>query len=142
MKKIFLFITLTVLFVSCKEEVKQEKKKVEEVAPIIELEEDLVEIKDNIYTEFYPGKKAIKFRGEQDEKGLRNGVWLFYSEKGEELSMTNYEHGIKEGHSMVKYPNGAIHYTGEYKNDKPIGIWKTYDATGKLSSTKDYDKIK
>jgi antitoxin component YwqK of YwqJK toxin-antitoxin module len=142
MKKIFFFITLTVLFVSCKEEDKQEKKKVEVVAPIIEMEEDLVEIKDNIYTEFYPGKKAIKFRGEQDEKGLRNGVWLFYSEKGEELSMTNYEHGIKEGHSMVKYPNGAIHYIGEYKNDKPVGIWKTYDATGKLSSTKDYDKIK
>lgn len=142
MKKIFIFITLIVPFVSCKEEVKQEKKKVEEVAPIIELEEDLIEIKDNIYTEYYPGKKAIKFRGEQDEKGLRNGVWLFYSEKGEELSMTNYEHGIKEGHSMVKYPNGAIHYTGEYKEDKPIGVWKTYDPSGKLSSTKDYDKIK
>ena len=97
---------------------------------------------DNIFTEYYPGKKAIKFRGEQDEEGRRNGVWLYYSENGEELSMTNYEHGIKEGHTMVKYPNGAIHYTGEYTNDQPSGVWKTYDAMGKLTSTKDYNKSK
>lgn len=144
MKKAFLFITLTALVISCSE-TKEETKKTEtptEAPPIIQMEEDLIEVKDNIFTEYYPGKKAIKFRGEQDEEGRRNGVWLYYSENGEELSMTNYEHGIKEGHTMVKYPNGAIHYTGEYTNDRPSGVWKTYDAMGKLTSTKDYSKSK
>ncbi len=55
--------------------------------------------------------------------------------------MTNYEHGVRQGHSIVKYPTGAIHYTGTYTNDKPSGLWKTYDAQGKLVNTKDYDKI-
>lgn len=140
MKKIFFFITLTTLLASCSET--KEEKKVEEKAPAIVMEEDLVEIKNGVYTEYYPGKKAIKFRGDQDDDGFRNGLWIFYSEKGDELSSTNYEHGVKEGYTMVKYPNGAIHYTGEYKNDKPVGIWKTYDATGKLASTKDYGQIK
>lgn len=144
MKKLFFFIALTTLAASCSETKKEDKseKKVEEKAPTIEMEEDLIEIKDGVYTEYYPGKKAVKFRGEQDKDGFRDGVWHFYSEQGEELSMTNYEHGIKEGHSIVKYPNGAIHYTGEYKKDKPIGIWKTYDVSGKLASTKDYGKSK
>lgn len=143
MKKVILFITLSALVVSCSE-TKEETNKTEapalEAPPIIQMEEDLTEVKDNIFTEYYPGKKAVKFRGEQDKEGRRNGVWLYYSENGEELSMTNYEHGVKNGHTMVKYPNGAIHYTGEYTNDQPSGVWKTYDAMGKLTSTKDYSK--
>ena len=145
MKTIFIYALIGFgLLTSCKDapvEVTKDKKD-KEAAPSIQLEEDLVEIKGNIYTEYYPGKKAVKFRGEQDKDGFRNGVWLYYSEEGEELSMTNYEHGIKEGHSIVKYPNGSIHYTGTYKNDKPVGIWKTYDVSGKLATTKDYDKTK
>lgn len=140
MKTKFLFIALITLFATCSEPKEQSKKveKTPETSSPIEMEEDLVEIKDNIFTEYYPGKKAIKFRGEQDKDGFRHGIWLYYSEKGEELSMTNYEHGVKEGHSIVKYPNGAIHYTGEYKKDKPVGLWKTYDISGKIVSTKDY----
>ena len=144
MKTILTYLLAFGLLASCtdKSAEKAPEKKEKESAPSIQLEEDLIEIKGNVYTEYYPGKKAIKFQGEQDNDGFRHGVWLYYSEKGEELSMTNYEHGIKEGHSIVKYPNGAIHYTGAYKNDKPVGIWKTYDVSGKIATTKDYDKTK
>ena len=55
--------------------------------------------------------------------------------------MTNYENGVKQGHSIVKYPNGGIHYKGEYKDDKPVGVWKTYDNAGKILSVKDYDQV-
>lgn len=44
----------------------------------------------------------------------------------------------KEGFSLVKYPNGRIHYRGEYQNDKMIGLWSTYDEKGNLITEKDY----
>ena len=100
--------------------------------------EDLVEIKDGIYTEWYPGKKQIKYRGGQDEKNLRHGVWTFFSENGKELSVTVYEHGSREGFTVVKYPTGVIHYRGEYKNDKTVGVWTTYDEKGKVINETDF----
>lgn len=141
MKKILLFIALTTLLISCKDDEKAPTEKKDKSENVIE-EENLVEIKDGVFTEYYPGKKVIKFQGRQDKDGYRDGVWLFYSEAGLELSMTNYEHGVKQGFSIVKYPNGGIHYTGEYKNDKPVGVWKTYDNAGKMASTKDYGQPK
>ena len=45
-------------------------------------EEVLYEIKDGKFTEWYPGKKQVKFEGNVDVKGDREGKWTFYSEKG------------------------------------------------------------
>ena len=45
-------------------------------------DEVLYEIKDGRFTEWYPGKKRVKFEGEVDIKGNREGKWLFYSDKG------------------------------------------------------------
>jgi antitoxin component YwqK of YwqJK toxin-antitoxin module len=73
-----------------------------------------------------------------DKKGKRDGKWSFYSEKGTELSFTLFEHGIKQGFTVVKYPNGVIRYRGEYKNDEIVGVWTTYDPKGKMISEKDY----
>ncbi len=112
-------------------------KKVEDSAEKSKTEK-LTEIKNGRFTEWYPGKKQIKFQGMLTKKGDRNGKWSFYSEIGNELSFTVYENGKKEGFTVVKYPNGAIHYTGEYKNDKSVGIWKTYDEKGKLVTEKDF----
>jgi antitoxin component YwqK of YwqJK toxin-antitoxin module len=140
MKTKILFITLITTLVSCSEPEKKENEENEKTEAAIQ-EEDLIEIKNGVFTEYYAGKKAIKFQGRQDKDGFRDGTWLFYSEAGVELSMTNYEHGVKQGHSIVKYPTGAIHYMGEYKDDKPVGIWKTYDSAGKVASVKDYDQV-
>ena len=103
-----------------------------------DVKEQLVEVKNGKYTEWYPGKKQIKFEGMVDKKGKREGKWSYYSEKGTELSFTIYEHGVKQGHTVVKYPNGIIHYRGEYLNDNIVGVWTTYDRKGKVVSEKDY----
>ena len=116
------------------------EKKEEQATEKIEKVESLVEIKNGIYTEYYPGKKQIKFQGEQDNMGNRQGKWSFYSETGIELSSTQYEHGKKNGASFAKYPNGTIHYIGEYENDKEVGVWKMYDEKGNLATEKDYSK--
>lgn len=121
--------------VSCSdtEEVKETPQK--------EVREDLVVVKDGIFTEYYPGKKKIKFQGPQDEGGQRHGIWYFYGEDGTKISMTEYNHGKKNGVSLVRYQNGAIQYTGEYQDDKQVGIWKTYDPSGKLVDSTNYDAL-
>ena len=103
-----------------------------------EKEEVLYQIKDGQFTEWYPGKKQVKFEGNVDAKGNRDGKWTFYSEKGNMLSFTFYENGKREGYSVVKHPNGRIHYHGEYQNDEMIGVWTTYDEKGKNKQIKDY----
>ena len=130
MKKIVFLLATLFLISAC--ENKSEKKK-EEIP-----KEKLVEVKDGVFTEWYPGKKQIKFQGGQDELGNRDGKWTFYAENGTELSFTLYDHVKKEGFSLVKYPNGRIHYRGEYQNDEMIGLWSTYDEKGNLINEKEY----
>jgi antitoxin component YwqK of YwqJK toxin-antitoxin module len=120
-------ISLTVN--SCGEEKKAPKK---------ESVNDLVEIKNGIYTEYYPGRKAIKFKGPQDSESKRNGRWFFYDERGNELSMTEYVNGKKHGFIFVRYPNGAMRYTGEFNMDVEAGLWKFYKEDGTVISEKDY----
>ena len=130
MKKIVFLLATLFLISACENNPEKKNEKISK--------EKLVEVKDGVFTEWYPGKKQIKFQGGQDELGNRDGKWTFYAENGTELSFTLYDHGKKEGFSLVKYPNGRIHYRGEYQNDKMIGLWSTYDEKGNLISEKEY----
>ncbi|WP_430406584.1 hypothetical protein [Fluviicola sp.] len=121
------FVSLTIT--GCGEEKK---------APEKETTDNLVEIKNGIYTEYYPGRKAVKFKGPQDDNSLRNGRWFFYDERGNELSMTEYVNGKKHGFIFVRYPNGTMRYTGEFNMDVEAGLWKFYKEDGSLASEKDY----
>ena len=159
MKKIFFISAILLLTLSaCKDtkpDVQQEKSTVKldqtgqensaELASPEKIEsteaEPKIEIKGNIYTEYYPGTNRIKFQGPQDKDGKRDGKWMFFNEKGIELSMTTYKNGKKHGPTMVKYPNGNIHYTGEYTNDKTTGIWTTYSEFGEKLTVKNFDEL-
>lgn len=120
---------LNLALVSCSGAEKPEQKKAPEV---------LTEIKDGVFTEYYPGRKNIKFQGMLDENNQRQGKWVFYTQTGGEQSVTFYEGGKKHGHSIVKYPNGALYFYGEYSNDQKIGVWKTYGTDGKLVDSTDF----
>ena len=141
--KTILYIGLCLGLLSCSEEV-PEQKTIKEKEPVVNTtpeavdKSDLIEVVGDIYTEYYAGKKAIKFQGPQDTEAKRHGKWLYFSEEGNELSMSMYEHGKKHGHSIVKYPNGAIHYLGEYRDNMQVGEWKSYTSDGKLFETKDF----
>jgi antitoxin component YwqK of YwqJK toxin-antitoxin module len=130
LKNLFILVASTAFLIACNSNPNKSEKK--------EKKEDLVQVKHGKYTEWYPGKKQIKFEGMIDKKGERNGKWSFYSENGTELSFTFYEHGIKEGFTVVKYPNGVIRYRGEYLHNKIVGLWTTYDINGKMLSEKNY----
>ncbi len=95
---------------------------------------------NGVFTEYYPDGKNIKFQGQQDDDKKRHGQWIYYSETGEELTITHYDHGVMHGHTIVKYPNGKLHYVGEYDQGKEIGVWMIYDENGNMSE-KNYDLI-
>ncbi|TXI87107.1 MAG: hypothetical protein E6Q37_02665 [Crocinitomicaceae bacterium] len=134
MFKYVVAISLAISVVGCTEKEETAEK------PKIEKKEDLVVVKNGLFTEYYPGKKQVKFQGQQDELKQRHGRWTFYSESGIELSITHYIHGVKHGHTIVKYPNGNMHYVGEYDNGKEIGKWQMYDEQGNVTVT-DYDAL-
>lgn len=132
MKITAIFCVLLVVAACSSKQVKETPKK--------ETVENLIEYKDGIYTEYYPGRKKIKMRGAQDSNKVRDGKWVLLSESGKELSVTFFEKGNREGHTIVKYPNGRIHYVGEYLHNEQIGVWKFYDESGKLIKEEDYSK--
>src|SRR5690554_564848 len=90
------------------------------------------------YTEWYPGHQQIKVTGRKNSKGERIGIWKYYSEQGVELSVAVYTNGKKDGHIVVKHPNGALHYVGEYQDDERIGEWRFYNTEGELIETINY----
>lgn len=131
--KLTAFLCLLIVAAACSSEPKKEEPK----APV---KENLIEYKDGIYTEYYPGRKKVKIRGAQDENKVRDGKWVLLSDKGEEMSVTFFDKGKREGHAIIKHPNGAINYVGEYLHDEQVGIWKFYDETGKLIKEEDHDQ--
>lgn len=140
MKIVAAFVMLTTFLVACspsEEQVKSENK-IETETSVETDKKDLIDIKANTYTEYYPGRKQIKFQGTQDDSGLRHGKWSFFNENGIEISTTMYAHGKKHGHSVVKFENGAVFYVGEYNQDEQVGIWKTYNPDGSLNSEKNF----
>jgi antitoxin component YwqK of YwqJK toxin-antitoxin module len=138
--KQLIFLSILSLFVSCSNEDKAsetEKKEQNNLAT-----ETLTEFKDGVYTEYYPGKKEVKIRGYKNAQDKREGKWVYYSKNGEELSITYFKNGLREGHTIVKRPNGSLNYVGEYREDKMIGIWKFYDEKGNVKREKDYNQGK
>lgn len=90
----------------------------------------LIDTIDYQYQEWYPGRNQLKIEGMFDEQYKRHGKWVFYDKNGIELSMTTYTHNLKQGFSIVKHPNGVIHYRGEYNQDKKVGLWTFYNNNG------------
>ena len=135
---ILALFTLT-LFACKNEETKLEQQgdQTEENRLLPKNRQDLITIKNSQYIEYYPGKKQIKFQGNVDENQQRDGKWIFYGEDGAERSVTFYKNGKRNGHTIVKYPNGKLHYTGEYALDEKVGEWIVYDEKGQ-KTTKNY----
>lgn len=140
MRNLLFLLLFVVILTGCddgkKSKTPQEDQKVEhqEEQPL-----RIVEDNGNI-KEWYPGHKQLKMSGRKDVDGKRTGTWRYYSEIGVELSVTVYNHGVRDGHIIVKHPNGAVYYVGEYLKGEPIGVWEFYDKKGERTQTKDYDK--
>lgn len=130
----YLSFFLIFLLVACGSEEENTKPKVE--SP-----EDLIVRNGNHFTEYYPGKKKVKMEGNFDDNEQRHGIWKYHTDAGITVSISEYDHGKRNGISMVYFANGSLNYEGQYENDKPVGLWKFYDEkTGKVKNEIDYNK--
>ena len=48
------------------------------------------------------------------------------------------EKGNKQGYWEKRYQNGNMQYSGFFKNNKPVGIFKRFDEDGNLKVELDY----
>lgn len=132
--RIFLALVLSLIIVSgCESSTVKTEEKKEEFKPLIIR-------KGGQFIEYYPGHKQIKMKGREDADGNRTGIWKLFSQDGVELSVTVYTEGKKDGHIVVRYPNGMPNYVGEYVMDERVGEWKFYAETGELLETIVYEQ--
>jgi antitoxin component YwqK of YwqJK toxin-antitoxin module len=129
---------------SCSEQIVEEKNEIsvsseflKEDAEKSKIEDSKELVKNGEFLEKYPNGN-IQTEGWHDEDGKRTGVWYSYYENGVKWSSLNYLKGLKNGHSVVFYPNGKTRYLGEYKDDIKTGHWIFYDETGEITNEEDY----
>lgn len=106
--------------------------------PSVSSTENLIEVKNGVYREYYPGRKRIKLQGLVDTNNQRQGTWEYFSESGIQISMMEYRDGKKHGIFFQRYKTGIIKRTGNYKNDQQVGEWAHYNANGLLENVEDF----
>lgn len=132
MKHLIIFFVATILF-SCGN---KEKETPDSDSTLIE---DYEKIDGQVYRAYYGGNNQLKMEGQNDSEGRRHGVWTYYTVDGKKQSVTEYQHGKKDGYSIVYHPNGALYYRGEYRNDEMVGEWDYYNPqTGEKTDSKNY----
>jgi antitoxin component YwqK of YwqJK toxin-antitoxin module len=135
--KISVFVSCVLIVLSCTEtDVPSEYKGIIEDRRENEVLEDTIGFE---YNEWYPGKKQLRIEGIFDANYLKHGKWVYYSKAGRELSITTFTHGLKQGFSIVKHPNGMIHYRGQYDQDRRVGLWTFYNEKGEKTNEENHD---
>ena len=135
-KKILYFTCFFVLF-SCSDS--SDLNDYKGITEVVLEKEELIDTTGFEYNEWYPEKKQLKIEGSFDANYLKHGKWVYYSKEGREISMTTFTHGLKQGFSIVKHPNGMIHYRGEYDRDEIVGLWTFYNEKGEKINEINYD---
>ncbi len=73
------------------------------------------------------------------KKGIRDGVYKKYTEKGIVLESATYKNGEYNGVSIYKDPDGNIVAKGNFNNGVKVGIWQFFE-NGKLVSEDNFNK--
>jgi antitoxin component YwqK of YwqJK toxin-antitoxin module len=82
------------------------------------------------YTEQYAEGAAMKTKGQYTD-GKKEGAWVYETRQGEKEREENYTAGKLNG-LVIKYTDGIIRESVEYRNDTPNGEFKQYNPDGKL----------
>lgn len=75
--------------------------------------------------------------------GLKNGVTKTYFGNGEPDVEINYKNGMKNGiyKEFSESGSGKLKCDGEFKDDNPCGVWKTYNEDGELIDETNYSEV-
>ena len=72
--------------------------------------------------------------------GRLKGKRLFYHFNGSISDEIEYENGFPNGLEQRYYEDGTLKQTGIIRNDKKIGIWKSYHPNGQLNNITPFDE--
>lgn len=143
MKHILILTCAITLLISCNDntvvdtEIKVSSKNVVDPKPVNKKEQEFVNKATGSFIERYDNGN-LKTEGWRNTSGQRDGKWYAYYEHGPKWSELSYINGVKEGESIVYFPNAKPHYKGHYKNDKKVGTWTFYKEDGSIEGVKEY----
>ncbi len=60
----------------------------------------------------------------------KEGLWVEYYCLGNIKSKIPFVDGKPKGHCIVYHPNGKVKEEGDWKNNRPIGVYKEFDTLG------------
>lgn len=95
-------------------------------------------LREGQYKIMYPGGKLKVECYYLD--GLLHGPSYFYSEEGQELSLSWYIRGKKEGVALTRYSSGALYSRQQFIGGREEGKQEYYYPDGKLKSRLFYQK--
>ena len=141
MRYLFLFFTVSLLFIRCSQQDTQQEwiiiDNYETGNPKSQRSLDLNADSTYNYRELYPSGK-IKITGKKKNE-KRVGLWKSFYEEDEQLwSIGDYTDGIRNGRSIIYHQNGNLWMSGYYKNDKLDGIWVTLNNEGDTLNISEY----
>ncbi len=67
-------------------------------------------------------------------KGLRNGLFVKYDERGKKLADVMYHKGKREGWTRELYANGKVKVRLNYQSDQPNGEYSSWYESGSLKA--------
>ena len=56
---------------------------------------------------------------------------MIYYKNGKPKMERNYKNGNLDGNLISYWENGIVHTRGQYKENRRIGVWNTFDKKGK-----------
>ncbi len=77
-------------------------------------------------------------QGIMDEKGLKNEFWKFYYPNGAVHFEGNFNQSQRSGQWNFYYPNGKLEQTGNYRDGKTDGLWIWYYLDGNILREENY----
>ncbi|MDT8415704.1 MAG: tetratricopeptide repeat protein [Flavobacteriaceae bacterium] len=87
---------------------------------------------------FYTSNGQLEVVGHFDDKGERQGKWLWYNNLGGVKEEGYYETGKLNGTYLEFHPNGKKHIESHYKAGQLDGTYQKYTAEGALIERKNY----
>ena len=126
MKLLFVFVFLSVAFVSCVEDAKREPATFE---PAME-----ASYEDNENSYYENGQL-------ESEKTYNNGVETYkeYYENGQLYLVTNYKDGKEDGVRKSWHESGQLKEEGFFNNGKRNGLYKNWYENGQLELEEEYN---
>ena len=128
MKKLFLFVILTMTFACCSSRLTE---KVEARFPNEQPQYIRKYDKSGfcVYETEYYETGQVRAEGAM-KNGKRQGEWKAYLRDGRPWSIDNFKDGELDGTSTVYWENGNLRWKGHYKAGKHCGRWEWYDEQG------------